>query len=127
MAIFAIVLGVGAALHPTAQAHSNTPATQMFDQFGVVGHCDLGARLDNYAIQLEHTPRAVGYIFSYGPEGEGRGSGKATIELIKDYLINSRGISERRLKGIYAGRNEILLLPKIQLWIVPAGATPPEP
>src|ERR687895_424601 len=103
-------------------SHAAPAVTQVFDEFGAVNHCDLGARLDNFAIQLMETPGSTGYIVSYGPDIEGPGSGRFWPVLMKDYLINSRGLPGRRIKTIYAGRNLVLTEPKTQLWIALAGA-----
>lgn len=100
---------------------SAADSIRKFDEFGALGHCDLTARLDNFAIQLENTPNGIGYIVSYGPEGEGPGSGRSQLPRLKDYLVNTRGITDRRIKTIYGGRNQVLTEPKIELWILPVG------
>jgi len=123
---FAALLWFPGGLNVSAAAKPIT-TTQMFDEFGAMGHCSATARLDNFAIALEQTPRATGYIVSYGPEGEGYGSGRYWFGILKGYLTDSRGISERRIKTVYGGRNPELHEPKIQLWIVPAGEPFPEP
>jgi len=97
-----------------------------FDQFGAVGHCDLTARLDNFAIQIQHQPETTGHIVAYAPEGEGPGTGKYFLKLMKDYLVNTRGLPKRRVNTIYAGRNPVLYEPRIELWITPPGAGAPE-
>ena len=85
-----------------------------FDQFGVVGHCDLTARLDNFAIQLQHESETTGHIVAYGPEGEGLGTGKHFLKLMKDYLVNTRGLPKRRVNTIYAGSYQVLNEPRIE-------------
>lgn len=100
-----------------------------FDEFGVVGHCDVTARLDNLAIQLQNRKSSRAAIVSYGPEGEAAtvGTGKYNLEFIKAYLLNTRGITENQLEMIYGGRNSDLTQPKIELWVLPKGAAPPKP
>ena len=98
-----------------------------FDSFGRLGHCDLGARLDNFAISLQNDPGLTGYIVAYGPDGKGVGSGRQRLELMKDYLLDTRGLPKSRIKTVYAGRNEELVEPKTELWLLPAGASLPEP
>lgn len=39
--------------------------TSKFDEFGLVGDCDLSARLDNFLIALRNYPEAKGYIIFY--------------------------------------------------------------
>ena len=94
-----------------------------FDEFGLIRHCDLTARLDNLAIFVQETPGSTAHIIFYGPPGGER----APLTFIKDYFVNSRGLLEGRIKTIYGGRNSDLKLPKIELWLVPRDALPPEP
>jgi hypothetical protein len=108
-------------------AQTRKPRASRFDQFGKIGHCDLGARLDNFAIQIQNMRGSQAAIVAYGPDGEGPGTGRYLLSLIEDYLVNSRGLNPDRLKTIYAGRNTDPTLPAIELWVVPKGAAPPEP
>ena len=96
-----------------------------FDEFGSLGHCDLGARLDNFAIHLMEEPETVGYVIAYAPEGKGVGTGKQILNVIKDYLVNTRGLAKRRVNTIYGGRNQNLTEPRIELWMAPKGASAP--
>ncbi|HZN08001.1 MAG TPA: hypothetical protein VFB65_14500, partial [Pyrinomonadaceae bacterium] len=110
-----------------AFAGEEPTSIRKFDEFGAVGHCDLTARLDNFAIQLQHDSETTGHIVVYGPEGEGLGTGKLFLKLMKDYLVDARGLPKRRVNTIYSGRNQVLYEPKIELWITPPGAAAPEP
>lgn len=94
-----------------------------FDEFGLIRHCDLTARLDNLAIFVQETPGSAAHIIFYGPPG----AEETPLTFIKDYFVNSRGLTEGRIKTIYGGRNSDLKLPKIELWLVPRNALPPEP
>jgi hypothetical protein len=124
-----LVLGWSLAAPVAAQvSNGNGPITpEKLDEFGSVGHCDLGARLDNYAISFQGTKGATLQIVVYGPPGEGIGAGKQLLSLISGYLTDARGIDPERIKTVYAGRNSDLLEPRIQLWIVPENTVPPEP
>src|SRR5215203_4957656 len=133
----AVILGISVAMlflsygyspRVSAQVPQSSAQTclMVFDEFGSLGHCDLTARLDNFVIQLHNNAGAKGYVITYGPESE-FGGGKRTAENIKDYLINMRGLGPDRLTMVYGGRNSDLTEPKIQLWIIPKGAEPPEP
>ena len=118
-----LALFFGALLASAVRAEVEPLRTPLkFDEFGALGHCDLTARLDNYAIQLQNTPNSTAYIVSYGPEGDGPGSGRSQLPRLKDYLVNTRGLADTQIKTVYGGRNDVLTDPKIQLWIVPAGA-----
>lgn len=98
-----------------------------FDEFGEVRGCDLGSRLDNFAIQLQNEPTTTGYIICYGPEGEGYGTGRSGLNIMTDYLSHSRGLDPERLKTIYAGHYKEWQEVATQLWIAPQGAAAPEP
>ena len=38
---------------------------RLFDQYGAIAWEDEMARLDSFAIQLQHAPNLIGYIFLY--------------------------------------------------------------
>ena len=116
---FLAILPAFAAEEPTS--------IRRFDEFGALGHCDLTARLDNFAIQLQHETAAVGHIVAYGPESDGLGTGRHFLKLMKGYLVEARGLPKRRVNTIYAGRNQVLYEPRIELWIAPPGVSAPEP
>ena len=124
-----LLLGWSFAVPVAAQVPNGKALTtpEKLDEFGSVGHCDLGARLDNYAIAFQGTKGATLQIVVYGPPGDGIGAGKQLLSLISDYLSDFRGIDPERIKTVYAGRNSDLTQPKIQLWIVPENTVPPEP
>lgn len=111
----------------SAQTRKGPPRAARFDQFGQVGHCDVTARLDNFAIQLENQPGAKGVIVSYAPEGDGPGTGKNVLEMVKGYIVNTRGLAEDRIETIYGGRNSDKYQSQTELWIVPKGASLPKP
>jgi hypothetical protein len=90
-----------------------------FDEYGDISFNDEKARLDNYAIQLQNTPDAQGYIIAYG---NCEGAAQARADRAKDYLVNTRGIDAGRLVTIDGGCRSDLT---VELWIVPSGATPP--
>lgn len=92
-----------------------------FDEYGNIRFNDEKARLDNFAIQLQNEPTAQGYIIAYGScDAEGTTRGNRA----KDYLVNTRGIDSGRLVVVDGGCMPEL---KVELWIVPQGATPPTP
>lgn len=124
----ALLVGLSAlGSHGSLRAQSSREANQlvatMFDEFGSVGYCDLTARLDNFAISLQNSPKFRGYIVAYAPPDRG----PRIVDLLKDYLINTRGLTAETLNTIYAGRNNVLSELRTQLWLVPEGALPPEP
>lgn len=103
------------------------PGARKLDEFGPIGGCDLGARLDNLAIHLQNEPTATGYIICYGPEGEGYGTGRSGLSIMMDYLVNSRGMDAERIKTIYGGHYKEWQEVSTELWIAPHDAAAPEP
>jgi hypothetical protein len=90
-----------------------------FDEYGNIRFNDEKARLDNFAIQLQNEPAAQGYIIGYGScDAEGQ----TRANRAKDYLVNTRGIDAGRLVVVDGGCMPEL---KVELWVVPSGATPP--
>jgi hypothetical protein len=95
------------------------PKPRKFDEYGNIRFNDEKARLDNFAIQLQNEPTAQGYIIAYGScDAEGTTRGNRA----KDYLVNTRGIDAGRLMVVDGGCMPEL---KVELWVVPSGATPP--
>ncbi len=97
----------------------NPQPPRKFDEYGNIRFNDEKARLDNYAIQLQNEPTAQGYIIGYGScDAEGQ----TRANRAKDYLVNTRGIEAGRIVVVDGGCMPEL---KVELWIVPQGATPP--
>ena len=118
-----LLLSCGYSLLVSAQVTESDTARK-FDEFGKIHHCDLTARLDNVAVVSEEDPPgAEVHIIAYAPPGSSQG----ILKHIKDYLVMSRGLAAQRVKTTYGGRNSDLTLPKIEVWIVPQNAAPPEP
>jgi hypothetical protein len=95
-----------------------------FDEYYDIARNDEKARLDNYAIQLQGEPGSHGYIFVYPSSRARANEAQARARRISDYLVNSRGIDASRFTVTIAAAREDWLF---ELWIVPAGATPPTP
>jgi hypothetical protein len=93
-----------------------------FDEYGNIKRNDEKARLDNFANELQANPGAQGYIIGYGGRRGRAGEAQARADRAKDYLVNSRGIDAGRLVTVDGGFREEATT---ELWIVPAGATPP--
>ena len=111
----------------TVPAQKSKPVASKIDEFSSLRHCDVGARMDLFAMNLMENPTAVGTMIAYGAPGEGPGTAHDNLERIKDYLVNQRGMAPDRFRAIYGGRNDDLTQPRIQFWIVPDGAAPPKP
>ena len=94
------------------------------DEFGRVGHCDMGARLDYFANALQENPQATGYLVGYDPAKGSPGIAKRSIETQRQYVVYARGVAVERVFAVAAGRYEGAEL-KTELWLVPPGASPP--
>lgn len=102
-------------------------AAQKIDEFGRVGGCDHGARLDNFAIELQNNPAAAGLVIAYGPGGQGGGTAEYRLKITKQYLLMTRGVEEPRLKTVYGGPYREKGEAWVELWVVPPGAAEPRP
>jgi hypothetical protein len=108
-------------------APTRADVARKIDEFGHAAGCDYGARIDNFAIELQNNADAVGYVIAYGPGGEARGSGPSRLKMTNNYLVESRGVEPDRVKTIYGGPYKERDVTYIELWLVPFGATPPAP
>jgi len=104
-----------------------TNQTQTFeaDEFGRLGGCAFGARLDNFAILLQNKPEAAGYIIAYRSADilPSQIESKSYLRRAQHYLVNIRGIDANRIKVIDGGfRKE----EATELWLVPPGGAVPE-
>jgi hypothetical protein len=103
----------------TTQIQAPPRQPTRFDTYGNIRFNDEKARLDNFAIQLQNEPTSQGYIIGYGTcDAEGQ----TRANRAKDYLVNTRGIDASRLVVVDGGCMPEL---RVDLWIVPSGATPP--
>jgi len=113
------------------------PVTQIFDTFGDVCCDDEKARLDNFAIALDHQLDSTGYIIFYGGRRykypwcsshrellAQRGQSQARAARLKPYLVGTRLIDSKRIVVIDGGYRENWAA---ELWIVPKGGNPPTP
>jgi hypothetical protein len=100
------------------------PNPTKFDEIGEIQRDDEKARLDVFAIELQNSPGAQGYIIGYGGRNKRWGTGQQRAARARDYVVTTRGIDASRIVVIDGGTRET---GTTQLWIVPAGATPPRP
>ena len=100
------------------------PINRKFDEFPDISRNDEKARLDNFGIELQHDPTATAYVVVY----PGRSSKRAEVQhhanRIVEYLVNSRGLDQHRIVTLVGPAKDEL---KVELWITPQGATPPNP
>jgi hypothetical protein len=124
--------GSGEALcRQTAQASTFIPSPLKRDivsrEFDVCRNCsndDQKARLDNLAVELQNDPSTRTYVIAYGGRTSAVGQADRLLARARDYLVTQRGIDASRIVIINGGFRE---QDNVELWIVPQGATPPQP
>jgi hypothetical protein len=100
------------------------PNPTKFDEIGEISRDDEKARLDVFAIELQNSPGAQGYIIGYGGRNKRFGTGQQRAARARDYVVTTRGIDASRIVVLDGGTHDT---GSTQLWIVPTGATPPRP
>lgn len=96
-------------------------------QFDVCCSCsfdDQKARLDNLAVELQADPTTTTYVIAYGGRTSRIGQADLLGSRARDYLVSNRGIDQSRIVVINGGFREEDC---VELWIIPSGATPPQP
>jgi hypothetical protein len=98
--------------------------SRKFDEFPDIARNDEKARLDNFGIELQNDPTATAYVIIYPGRTSKRGEVQHHSSRIVDYLVNSRGLDQRRIVTLVGpSRDQIF----VELWLTPQGATPPTP
>ena len=96
-------------------------------QFDVCCSCsfdDQKARLDNLAVELQNDQSTTSYIISYGGRTGRIGQADRLGARARDYLVSQRGIDPSRIVVVNGGFREEDC---VELWVVPSGATAPQP
>lgn len=107
-------------------AQTASPLPAKIDEFGDINYEDTAARADNFAVVLQNNPGAQAYIIAYRGRDALPGVGTRYPRRIKNYLVKNRGIAPERVVTIDGGRHEASET-KVEVWLVPAGASPPPP
>jgi hypothetical protein len=95
------------------------PKCRIFDTYNDLRFNDEKARLDNFAIQLQQEPDAIGYYAIWGScEGEGQRRADRAVA----YLVNTRGIDASRIRTVVDPNCRETLT--VELHICPPNATP---
>lgn len=95
------------------------PESVKFFESGITNEEDLKLQVNEYLKRLQSEPNATGYIINYGTRKE--------ISWLENIFLNEirfRSFDGSRIIIVNGGYGEIA---KTDLWIVPAGATPPTP
>ena len=98
--------------------------SRRFDEFPDITRNDEKARLDNFGIELQNDPTATAYVIVYPGKSVKRGEVQHHAGRIVDYLVNSRGLDQRRIVTLVGPARDELF---VELWVTPQGATPPNP
>jgi hypothetical protein len=98
--------------------------SRRFDEFPDIARNDEKARLDNFAIELQNDPTATAYVIVYPGKAGKRGEVQEHSGRVVDYLVNSRGLDQRRIVTLVGPKRDQL---HVELWLTPQGATPPNP
>ena len=109
---------------PVEKRPSPTVAEKI-DEFGDLRWCDLTARLDNLAANLQNEPKARAFIIGYHEKGK-PGYSENRLKGLRRYLVVERGIESEKLVFVNGG-NPISERALAELWLVPEGAPPPVP
>jgi len=92
---------------------------RIFDTYNDLRFNDEKARLDNFAIQLQQEPSAIGYYAIWGScDGEGQRRADRAVA----YLVNTRGIDASRIRTVVDPNCRETLT--VELHICPPNATP---
>lgn len=120
----AVLLALSLSLPLFVFAQGSVPSARKVDEFiGEVDYEDLIARLDNFAIELQNLPNAQAHVIVYRGRRDPPGISHRLALTAKDYLVLQRGISPNRVVTSDGGMSGCLMY---ELWLVPAGAAPPE-
>jgi hypothetical protein len=110
---------------PAAFVFPPIPApTRKLDEYGDIRWEDEKARLDNFAIELEVSLTARGYLTCYGGRVGRDGEAQRRCRRAKRYVSGYRHIDASRIMTVDGGFRETLI---VELWVVHPGVTPPAP
>lgn len=98
------------------------PQATLFDEFGKLPLREIKSRIDNFYSQLLSEPNSHGYIINYGTDREA-----AIREKQIRNSIPLRTDDASRITFVTGGANLNGVGVWTKIWIVPAGATVPEP
>jgi hypothetical protein len=100
------------------------PLPKSFAEFPSINFNQDKANLDNFAVALQGEPGAQGYIIVYSGRRSRPGRANQLGERSRQYLVTSRNIDPSRIVIVNGGTREA---DSFELWLVPQGATPPQP
>lgn len=110
------------ALCAPAAARAQADDARKVDEFGDILVTDWLAHLDNFAIELQNSPAATGYVVAYITPNKTPGWTLRRSQWARGYLVTAHHLDEARVQVFNGGyRDE----PLYQLWVVGPGAKLP--
>lgn len=127
--LVALTLNVCAQEGESAEGAANVRVfAEKFDEYGRLRHCDLTARLDNFALSLQNEPDSEGFVVGYSSDKDKAARApRQQLKIARYYLVEERGIDPARLVFVEAGQKDGADNALNELWLVPRGGTPPVP
>lgn len=114
-------LALAASLCAAASAQPPAPPKPV-DSFGPVNSSDWLARLDNFAVELQNDPAALGYIVAHAEKYKLLAWPSRRAHWARGYLTGARGVDPARVRVV---DGEFRLTTEFELWLVRAGEAPP--
>ena len=99
-------------------------APKSFAEFPVISFNEDKANLDNFAVAMQGEPGSQGYIIVYSGRRSRANRANQLGERSRQYLVNTRNIDASRIVVVNGGTRDV---DSFELWLVPQGATPPQP
>ncbi|MBV9927992.1 MAG: hypothetical protein JOZ96_23430 [Acidobacteria bacterium] len=108
----------------TAASAKTTVGVSHFkvDEFGNINSEDTKARLDNFAMELMNDPTLEAQLVVYGGRSGPPGQAQRRADVLRNYMVNTRGIDPARVRTFIGGFRDEL---SGELWLAPSGAPPP--
>ncbi|MFL6210004.1 MAG: hypothetical protein ACJ74W_14195 [Pyrinomonadaceae bacterium] len=98
------------------------PASQRFGRYGKLTPTAEHKQLDLFVDELNAAPGAQGYIVAWPGRRDTKQAAHRRAARAQSYLVNRRGIDPGRIVISVGEAGKVLT---VELYIVPAGATPP--
>lgn len=109
---------------PNESSHTLTVGNKQFklDEFGDIPCGDLLARADNLAVDMLNDSNFQVHVVGYGDRNSVYNEPQMRALVVKNYLVDVRGIDASRIKTIDGGYREEA---STELWLSPRGMPPP--
>lgn len=109
---------------PLTRGQDSRANNGKFDAFGNLSTDDAMAHLDRFALELNSSLKLQGFMVIHARARSPVGWQLRVASGYLNYLVNSRGVEYSRVKVLEAEAEKEV---KYELWLLPAGDTPPVP